>query len=737
MPLRGEAKKRWQALYNARRKRGQEDKPFVAVDSEGVSFGPRMPIGERGDLAQCQRTIFWGAGSIEQEPFFLDGAPYCKSSDIMDWLLELPEIFGPSIFVWFGSSYDATQLFVDLPYRKAWELQNSKSWYKRDDPSAKAKTGRFVFWRGYALCYVKQKRLKIARLKNPDKPRDEKGKLQFSASITLYDVFGFFQCSFLKAAKSIPGSMTDAEKQIIEEGKKSRGDFMLGDRAAMQRYTAAELIVLARMMTCLRDSLESIDIRLQHWQGAGSIASALLKRHNAKEHFFPVLSSGLELPQQWAHHAFFGGRIECLKQGRTSNPLYSYDVRSAYPYHMTLLPSMTGGHFRDVENPTLDMLRDASALSMFEIEFEVTTDANAMALNKIYGSNGPEFYPFPYRDHRGRITYPPRVHGIYMAEEVRAALLWIEYYQKFYRERARNSFELPVRFRMARALLFENPGAIKTFFWLENMYRERRQIVARNEAAGTYDLTEKCYKVGINSCYGKTAQSVGSADAPPSTACPWYAAAITAGTRAQLLRAAISRPPGAIIAFQTDGIVTEKPLAVNEGTELGQWEKETVAGTSLFVQPGIYHLGKKSKHRGIKADLLGTEDFEKWLNENAGDRWQTGSENASYPYRYYMTLGAAVASEERWKFAGYWIDGTRELQLNNLGFKRSAPFSDKDRRDRSRRLIDTIPKPAFYHDELCGEFPISAPHKPDWLDSEFGLSLETENLNEEIAFTNT
>jgi hypothetical protein len=591
------------------------------------------------------------------------------------------------------------------------------------------------------LSYIKQKCLKIARLKNRERPRDDEGKWRFSHSITIYDVFGFFQTSFLKAASSIPGSMLPEEKQIIEDGKKLRGDFALTDRAKMQIYTGAELHVLARMMEKLRGSMEALDIHLSRWQGGGSIAAALMKKQNSKRHFYEIKTSNLDIAQDWAHRAFFGGRIECFKQGRTQTRLYSYDIRSAYPYHMAHLPSMIGGRFEYVDNPSFLDVQRANVLSMFRIKFDCGVDDFPSRLNQIYGQEGPDFYPLPYRDSAGRITYPPRAYGIYMAEEARGALLWADHFASLYAQRPRNPFKLPVRLQFEAGLIFHpDSDQGEAFGWLRDMYQERRDIVVKSKESGVYDLTEKVIKLGIVSCYGKISQSVGSSASPPATACPWYAGAITAGTRAQILRAVLDGKPGSLVAFQTDGIVTTRPLAICDGPDLGQWEAEKIGGknasASLFVQPGVYHFEKQekpvSKHRGIKMDLLGSDDFGAWLDRELTHRWASGISEIEFPYRYYVTLGAATASKERWKFAGFWVDGKRDLKLDNLGFKRAAPISQSARKARATRLVDTIPKPAYYHHPV-DDLPLSEAHRPEWLDDETGLEFETAELNEEIA----
>jgi DNA polymerase type B, organellar and viral len=55
-------------------------------------------------------------------------------------------------------------------------------------------------------------------------------------------------------------------------------------------------------------------------------------------------------PPRWqvaAHHAYFGGRIEMMKQGYLAKgELHIYDVASAYPSAMVELPSMRNGKWR-------------------------------------------------------------------------------------------------------------------------------------------------------------------------------------------------------------------------------------------------------------------------------------------------------------------------------------------------------------------------------------------------------
>ena len=698
--------------------------PFVAIDSEGISYGEKVKIGN--EYAQPQRTVFWMAGRNENY-HALDGKPFCDAADILEWLLSLPSIFGRAIFVWFGSSYDATQIFLNLPYEKAWELQHGKPF---DKPEQAARMGRYVYFGSYAISYIKQKCLRIRKIV---------GK-KLSQGITIYDVFGFFQTSFLKAVQSIPGSLSKEEIGIIEREKASRSIFSFERINEIKEYTKLELKGLANMMESLRNGLEAMNVKLNRWQGAGSIAAALMKRERTKDHFFDVRTKDLTTAQDWAHRAFFGGRIELLKQGLTKETLYSYDIKSAYPYHNSLLPSMAGGKYIMVENPAREDVECANVLSMFELEFICQLDGETIQLNQIDGFNGPEFYPFPYRDNHGRITFPPHVRGIYMAEEARAAFHWLDTFKWRFTERTLGAGRLRCFYNIKRGLIFRpHPKAENAMGWIRTLFDKRIEIQKQIKETGEYDLTEKVIKLGINSLYGKTAQSVGNQGKAPATANPWYAAAITSGTRAQILRAALGtcEGPESIVAFQTDGIISTKPLGVNEGQRLGEWEFEQIEGRKIFVQPGIYYLPKKPKHRGIKKDLLGTDDFEQWLLDHVVMGWRTGQNVIEYPYRYYVTLGASIASPERFTVAGHWVDSTRLIQLDNLGFKRGVSIFRDELRKRAHKLIDTFPKPAYFHDRKPDdwELPLSEPHRPKWLDDEFAEATELARLNEEIALT--
>jgi hypothetical protein len=108
----------------------------------------------------------------------------------------------------------------------------------------------------------------------------------------------------------------------------------------------------------------------------------------------------------------------------------------------------------------------------------------------------------------------------------------------------------------------------------------------------------------INACYGKLAErkfrgvdpKTGEPRIPPH-ACPWYASAITAHTRRELMIAAL-RAPDLIMQFATDAIYSKIPLALQRlkaeadikagkvDKLLGDWCWSKIPG-AMFIQSGL------------------------------------------------------------------------------------------------------------------------------------------------------
>src|SRR5271166_2433080 len=158
--------KAWR-LQNRDKTRAQKQKarsvnyhrPFVAIDSEGQNYlgddilydGVRYPKHE---------TYLWGAAADDDRPPSwlsaaetrgLDKRPL-DATQILDWLLSLPEQFGPAVFVMFSFGYDITQILKNLPYEKAWEIEKRETYSDRKGERRRIAHAP-VLWKNYAISY--------------------------------------------------------------------------------------------------------------------------------------------------------------------------------------------------------------------------------------------------------------------------------------------------------------------------------------------------------------------------------------------------------------------------------------------------------------------------------------------------------------------------------------------------------------------------------------------------------
>lgn len=432
------------------------------------------------------------------------------------------------------------------------------------------------------------------------------------ANAKVYDVFGFFQSSFVNALKSW-GLGEDLD--FIAAMKEKRGEFDPAELAEITRYSIEECERLVEMMNAVRDALHAVELRPRTWLGAGAIASTLLSRENVDEHLgeqgSPALSEAIM-------RAYFGGRTEVFRQGVFATAV-AWDINSAYPAAALELPSMIGRWKRARDY-------DPSA------EFAIWRCS----------WNVPEAFiaPFPFRDKRS-IFYPTQGEGYYHASELAAARL-------LYGE----------RIVVTSGYIFEpaDPEA-RPFAFLAEQYDYRQELKAAGHPG------EKVLKLGINSVYGKLAQGNSRDGRRPRFQSYYWAGKITADTRARALLAAAAAPE-AIVAIATDGLVFgPENLAPNLGASkgLGGWERTRYRG--FFVaQPGMYHAYDRATNNLVKHSrgfFTKEIDFPKlkrvWL-----ERGPLGSVECNS--HRFVGLGSALMRTDFdvWR---RWEDGKRRISL--------------------------------------------------------------------------
>jgi hypothetical protein len=571
---------------------------FVAIDAEGFNINNPFYVDKDNNrvyvndiksaakkhaMYQDHRTCLWMAGGVDGIPnktaVSLTGF---NSEEIMSWLSDLPQHFDRAIkqyagsatdeqpiFIAFGFGYDVGQIVKDMPFEKRWEVNAGKPWSQRNNPNYISDLRAYpVLYKDFALYYIPGKMITLFRLKDPNKPFIENDKnskeINWKQRICIYDTFGFFQMKFTDALKGFPTALS---KEECVTNKAKRGKFKPEDIEEITRYTTLELKGLVNMLdiirTSLREAIPGKPIELTEWYGAGAIANATLKLflgEDAKAHLGDMGQYSLEQWEDenhfcyWVKRAYFGARIDLVKQGYHTGALYEYDVASAYPAIASELPTMKDGKWELVENPTREDVFAASALSMFEVK------------THNYRTDLP-FYALPYRTRSGAIMFPCHVYGYYMRNHVIAAYKhydtfmaakWLMDYSLY-----RNGPEIEI----IRAWIFRPATDYKPLGFIPGLFDYRIKLVKVDKK----DSRGQVIRLDINAIYGKMAQRIGRKGKPPKYASLWYAGAITAGTQRQLIEAALTNPD-AIAAFATDGIyaIDELDIPIPAEKTLGE-----------------------------------------------------------------------------------------------------------------------------------------------------------------------
>lgn len=546
-------------------------RPILALDGEGITDANGTP----DQPARHRYVMLASYCACKDCP---DGtsvsAQSLTTTQCFDYLLNLPR---NHLIVGFSIGYDIAKWISNIPKRNLEDLWKSGT----------------TRWGSYSIRYAPGKQINI---------RHSDGR-----KVHIYDVFGYFQRSFVAALEEWKvGSLTQVDR--IRSMKASRSDFSDESTEEMLAYCLEECKLLTQMMEKLRDSLIEGGIPMKQWYGAGAIAAAILEKEGVKKHV------ERQPPAKYSEailSAYFGGRFEVFESGEHKN-VSLYDIRSAYPYILSQLPCQTHLVYSD----HLGYVPSQWAIYLCSWNVPRRTP----------------YPPFPFRvDASRQILYPTVGKGWYHASEVGSALRLF-----------------PGAITIERSITLDSrcPSDCsgRPFGFVGEYYNYRALLKSRGSQA---QLT---IKLGLNSLYGKTAQGVGFGDKKPPFQSYLYAGMITAGTRAMLLDA-IAQAPDQIIWTATDGIASKVPLDLPIGEGLGDWES-TFADWVFCVQPGVYQVSKNGKveirSRGFGKQETAFTDIRKGYE---GDPIRG-------EYRYTTTrfvgLGSALSRRDFWGVFGRW-----------------------------------------------------------------------------------
>ena len=295
----------WPSLWLQRRAEARNahyHRPFVTIDSEGMNY-PGNDVVYNGVIYPDHRTFLWGAAGVIRttEPSaehphggFWDLPLHWLGHDdkraltlveILDWLTALPEKFGAATFISYGFNYDVTMILQavadympKLAYRKVYEICKKE----RLGSDGAIKVKGHVFVGDYAIDWIKGKRLVVKKFRDPDDP-----KAGFIRRITVYDLFGFYQSSFVKIMESLEklGLATKEEIATIERDKARRQNFKSSPDRRNQNLHRIGVAQAVRDGHQTAGRVDYMKIRLGSWSGAGAAAAALIHARGVADHY--------------------------------------------------------------------------------------------------------------------------------------------------------------------------------------------------------------------------------------------------------------------------------------------------------------------------------------------------------------------------------------------------------------------------------------------------------------------
>lgn len=566
-------------------------KPFGTVDGEGGNIPDASALfGDKHEYLM-----------LRADEFVLNTGSPLGYRECFDFLASLPK---NRIWTGFYFDYDVTMMCRNLPAERARRLFDP---IERKSQTLTRSGAEMAYWgveidNKWIVEYVPHKSFTVG-FAGQGQSTSHKAR-----HTTISDTSGFFQGSFVKTITKWDIG-TEEQREQIKRGKEARADFHEMD-AEIDAYNRLECDLHNALMSKVRDVCTDVGYVPRQWQGAGSLASAILAKHGVpKRADIPALQN--ERFRALANAAYYGGRAETTASGPLPGPIYQYDINGAYVAALTRLPCLIHGTWKF----TRERPKEKGRIWVADLDF---AHANGLYLNNL-----------PVRRNNGTIFFPQFGAGYYWSWEAEAA----------------ESNGTGIRWNSG--WVYVKHCDCTPFAWIPDIYSQRLRLGKSDQG--------NILKLGTNSIYGKIAQSIG--DAPYAN--PVWAGLITAWCRAMIIRA-YGVHKSNIYMIMTDGIFSRVPLPLLPiSNKLGQWDLK-YHESMFIVQPGLYFLPDDFKTRGVphseivKLAPVFREEFSRMLRDREMPR------PVSVPVNNFITMRQALA-RNKWHTAGTWEKSTKEI----------------------------------------------------------------------------
>jgi hypothetical protein len=359
---------------------------------------------------------------------------------------------------------------------------------------------------------------------------------------------------------------------------------------------------------------------------------------------------------EYAYNSYFGGRFELLKKGYFEQ-VYSYDIKSAYPYQISNLIDFSHGAWIEVNSKTYKLENSSAYTGFYECKISCNESFFSPFIFKI-----GELNIFPNGEFKQFLT---KQEIDFIQNNFEDSEIEIIKGYEFYPD---SDYQYPFKTEIER--LYE---------WKEKE---------------TDEDIKYCVKIFMNALYGKFIQVSGDYNRTGKLFNPLYASLITSGTRIKLLELALQSPDD-IIMFSTDAVHSLSKLKISDKPQLGDFS-EDFEGEGVYIMSDIYNLWNlkkqktKNKLRGfslaiekdIDADIIMLKDI------------LLSMETDEYKYTTYRPyhLGECLLHTKKRKIEDLNIFGEVEKSIKVNGDKKRHWFDTfKNGKNCLQKSINSIP----------------------------------------------
>lgn len=447
------------------------------------------------------------------------------------------------------------------------------------------------------------------------------------------DLFNIYNSSLNKASKIF---LSDFKLDTIETARLNYDlDYWDNNLRDIIKYCVKDCDLTARLGTLLINTIKEAKLEVPRTLTSKASISKQYFRKNCwitKLEYIPI--NILDI----AYQTYFGGRFEVLKRGYFPK-LWSYDINSAYPTYIALLPSLKNGVWKITNEINKKM-----SIGFYNVVLDIPTSFVSALPHRVLPA---KLIIFPSGDFGRWITW-------FEADLLRP------YIKKIIKG-------------------YEYVPNDKEFYPFENAVNYLYEMKAQNKNIN--DILYDIYKICMNAIYGcfierHKIQLINGNEAYNGGILfnPVYATHITGYARWKLLKEIKPKQFNKIVAFHTDSIISEIKLPqLKLDGKLGNWSIETKESgeKGVIIGTGMYQIGKKSRHRGFSRFY--NNPYDKNKDIEMFKAWESGKDSSDY---LKETDNPFNMNNDKNLFLA-WSEGLKEGQKSLDWFKLLEKFGNK------------------------------------------------------------